>query len=287
MATQTTANIAALIREIWVTEFYANLRQTNILASIFNRPNYSGALAERGDTVKVPQVSALTASVEDIGGSDQKEVTLTESALNVNQIEIVANKMAHVSVSIGTIAQLQGEELRAALREEMFSAISNQIEATVAAGLVPSASSPAHGLNYANSNTPLYADFIEARRLLGVQRVPKLSRWALIGLDSYATILQNTIFTSADKVTDQNVVVPSGEVRSLAGFATVETDGISADKTLFLHPSCGALDIQKEPTVKISDQHAAGKLADLFTVYCVYGFKLMDNKRFVEYSNSG
>lgn len=285
MTTQTVESIKELIQQIWTNDFYPALRQTNVLANIFLRQDYQGAIAGQGSSVQVPTIAPLTATQVDIGGADQKEVDIVESDLAVNYIDVKADKMAQVSVSLGKVAQLQGPDLREKLREEMFAAIFNQIESTLQAVLIASNANPAHRLAYATDNALIYDNFVTARELLGLQKVPKTNRWAISGVSTYSNALKQQFLISADKIGTDNLPVQTGNIRDVAGFATVEADGIPASQTVFAHASAAALVIQKQPEILISNQHAAGKLADLITLYTVFGVKLMDDKRLVTYTN--
>ena len=105
------------------------------------------------------------------------------------------------------------------------------------------------------------------------------------GLSAYSNALKQPFLVSADKVGSENLPVRTGNIRDVAGFLTVEADGIPASDTLFAHASAAALVIQKEPEILISSQHGAGKFADLLSMYTVYGCTLMDGKRAVKYVN--
>ena len=292
MTVQSIAELAELIKKVWSMQFYPQLQQENYLSNLFLR-TYEGDLSGGGDTVKVNQIEkpAGTTIALDTANSNAEE-TITESALTINQIDIKVNQLANVNVRIGRIAKalmgnMQSSAFAAELRTLMFQDIFDQIEATIIAGLIPSASSPAHQVKWATNNKVTEGEIRNARKLLRTQKVPVMNLWAVHGITSYDQLLGIDKFKDADYIGDMpEMPIQSGEVKKIYGFNHIESTALAADDSFFFHPSAGALVIAEDIVVKASDMHAAGKRGELLSVEVLYGFKLMDNKRIVKYDNT-
>ena len=60
MTTQTIKDLENIVREVWATDFFPALQQTNVLSNIFLRQDYSGDIKQQGSSVQAVSYTHLT-----------------------------------------------------------------------------------------------------------------------------------------------------------------------------------------------------------------------------------
>jgi hypothetical protein len=279
MATNTTVEFANVLPEIWSNTWYPVLKAKTPMMNFFGQEWASDLNV--GDTVNVPQMSALTGEVISAGAAED---VLTPEALTISKIPIVVNKIYAATVDVSSLADLQSIAYQNMLRDELTSAVAQKIEAAVIAALVPSASAPDHDIAPAVASYLNATDVAGMRKLLSLQHVAPEDRALFVDPSFYSDLLGQTVFASADFVPAGSPSASGAISSPVYGFTVVEADKLSADVGYACHKSCFSMIYQKSLQIKISDLHAASKLAYRITAYLVAGMKLLDNKRLVKIS---
>lgn len=265
-----------LIPEIWSSKMYDELRSSIAFANIFSR-EYEGEIRNVGDTVKVQQIVAPTGEIL----TDDK-AQFTSSAMQVNQLSIVANKRASAAFEFTDLAQLQSISFQAQAQEALVYAIRLKMENDIIAGLLPSTSSPDHTIGPASASDLAAADLGTMRTLLSAAKVPLANRMLVLAPSYYGDLLSKTQVTSMDFVNGNSA--QSGVISSFMGFQIMEHNLLTADYGYAVHPSAMQLVMQQEVRIKISDLHPQNKYGYLLSADMVYGWTLFDNKRIVQIS---
>lgn len=267
-----------LIPEIWSPNIYQELRNSLMLADVFNR-DYEGDIANLGDTVKVNTIIAPDGEIL----TDDKQ-TFQSEQMEVTQTTIVVNKRASAAFEFTSLAQLQSQSFERDAQEALVYAIRKKIEEDMIAMLIPSSSAPDHIIAPASASDLAAVDVAGIRTLLSLAKVPKTNRFLFLDPYYYGDLITKQTIASRD-------YVPAGSPTStglisepLYGFSIAEHDLLGTDIGYAIHRSACTMVMQQGVRIKISDLHAQKKYGFLLSADIVYGIKLMDNKRIVKIS---
>ena len=266
--------LASMIPTIWSPMMYDELRAKIAFLNLFSR-EYSGNIANVGDTVKINQLVAPSGEI-----LTDDEAQFSSEALSFNTFNIVANKRASASFEITDMAQLQSLEFQAQAREALVYAIRKQIESAIIAALIPSASAPDHQIAPASPSDLNAVDLAAMRTLLSEAKVPTSNRYLALSPSYYGDLLQKNVVTSQDFVTANSA--QDAVVSKFMGLNIFEHDLLPADVGYAVHPSALQMVIQRDVRVKISDLHSNYKYGTLISADIIFGFTLADNKRIVK-----
>ena len=272
------SELANLIPEIWSPLIYAELRNQLMIADVFNH-DYEGEIRNMGDTVRVNTILAPSGQIL----TDDKQSFETE-AFQVTQQSITVNKRAVAAFEFTDLAQLQSMAFEQDAREALVYALRKQIETSVLAALIPSASAPNHQIAPASASDLAAVDVATMRTLLSLAKVPKMNRYLFLDPNYYGDLLNKTTFTSSDFI-QNNGAVSSGEFASpLYGFRIAESDFLGTDIGYAIHPSALTMVMQQSLRMKISDLHGQKNFGYVMSADLVFDYKLMDNTRIVKIS---
>lgn len=277
MATSGLTEMANLIPELWSPMMYSELRSKLILGNFFNR-DYSGVISDVGSTVKINQITAPTAQ----DTTDDKAL-IESQEMNVNQIEVKADRIARASFEITNIAWLQSQEFQDEAREALVYSIMKSMETKIIAAMVPSASAPDHIIAPATASSLAQVDIGSIRTLLSTQSVPVEGRGLFLAPTYYGDLL-GTNFASQDYIPVGSPSATGSFSTPVYGFQVQEHDGLSTDVGFGAHRSALSIVMSEGIQVSITDMKAAKKDAYLVMAKMIYGIKLMDNKRIVKIS---
>lgn len=266
-----------LIPEIWSTKGYDRLKaKVGLFSNIFAK-DYDGEIKQKGDTVNVHQIGALTAETL---ASDKSQFS-TQDASWTN-FQIIADRIVVNAVEFTDLAKLQSLEYQEEVMGELIYGLQYKMEQDVISALLPSSSSPDHTIAPASAGDLAAVDLATIRTLMSQAKVPLANRYLALAPTYYGDLLQKNTVTSLDFVSGNSA--QSGVLSQFMGLQIFEHDILSDDVGYAVHPSALQIVTQKSIEIKISDQHANRKLGYLMSAHMVWGLKLMDNKRIIKIS---
>ncbi len=267
-----------IIPELWSPIMYQELRNSLVLGQAFNR-DYEGVISEMGDKVKVQQLLAPTGEIL----TNDKD-TFNPETMVLSNFEITVNSRAVASFEFTSLAQLQSLAFEQEAQAALVYAVQKQIENTIIAAMIPSASAPDHQIAPASASDLAAADVASLRTLLSQAKVARNNRWLVLDPAYYGDLLNKTAFTSQDFIPG-SATVSSGEFSSpLFGFRVVEHDLLGADIGYAFHPSALSIVLQQGMNIQISNQHVNKKFGYILSADMVFGISLFDNKRLAKIS---
>jgi hypothetical protein len=265
--TQTSATamdiIAAEVQEV----LNANIVMPGIVldASRFVEPG--------AKSVKIPKMGAFTVTKKTSGTAVDAQINaLSTDQLNLDQhgvvqflLEDIASLQSRVAVTQEYVAQA-AKDLASEMDQYMIDALESGV----------STASPDHKVAYANSGTDNdlgKADFIEARRLLNVAKVPQSDRAVVISPTSEAAILAIDGFVKVNESGSEQAL-RNGQIGKLFGFDVIMSQQVEDAKSLFLHKSALAFARQLAP--RVEKQRDLANIADRWSMDHIYGAKTLD-----------
>jgi hypothetical protein len=264
------AEIEALVREAWSDVFMMELREQLLLGALVNR-DYSGEIAQKGDTVKVSQINAPNGELKTVGVDAD---SFSSEALSATQIEIKADKRAVASYDMEDLVMLQTQlgskdsEIRASLEFAVAKQINDYLYSLVA----PSAAAPDHTITGVTDFT--------SSQLGAVRTLASQAKWMrnkpwylLMDPQYYGDLLSETNIISRDFVNDAPQIGGQIAERRL-GFNILEDNSRAADFALAFHPDFLHLVMQTQPQFKVSDKHSSKEFGFVMSVDIVFGAKL-------------
>jgi hypothetical protein len=278
MATSGKTELDYLIPEVWASEMYDELRSSLLMANFFNR-DYEKEIAKKGDTVHVQQITAPSGQET----QDDKDLIVAEE-LNVNQIDIVADRIARASFELTNLADLQSQSFQADAQEALVYAVAKIVEDRIIASMIPSAAAPDHIIAPAAASDLAAADLAGIRTLMSKQYIPTTNRMFWGDPQYYGDLLGETNFVNSQYIPAGSPTSSGSFGSPLYGFQIEEHNGLAADTGYAAHRSALTIVMQKAMSVKISDLHPVKKDGYLITASVIFGLKLMDNKRIVKIS---
>jgi len=270
MAATELDNIQSTVQEFWPSMFMDDLRQDNLLINLVNR-DYSGALSDLGDTVKVNQINKMTGETLTIDGAGGGR-TFTPETVTTTGIQVTADRRFVASADFTDLADLQSmlnpmSTRSEQIRNEMVSAISEQLNAYLYSLVAPTDSEVAASMTAAE---------LAGVRKYGAQKFWERSKgwYGLVGPSYYEDMLLDSTLTSGDFVDDRPVIGGQKGMRRF-GFDLFEDNSAgNADRGLFFSPDFLYFVSQYEPRVKISDKHAQNEFGYIMSIDMVGGGKL-------------
>jgi hypothetical protein len=265
--TQTSATamdiIAAEVQQVLV----ANIVMPGIVtdASRFVEPG--------AKSVKLPKMGSFTVTKKASGTPvDAQTNALAVDTLNLDQhgvvqflLEDIASLQSRVAVTQEYVAQA-AKDLAAEMDQYMIDALESGV----------STASPDHKVAYTNSgsaNTLGKEDFIAARKLLNIQKVPQADRACVISPTSEAAILSIDGFVKVNESGSENAL-RNGQIGKLYGFDVIMSQQVEDAKSLFLHKSALAFARQLQP--RVEKMRDLANVADRWSMDHIYGAKTLD-----------
>lgn len=272
MASTLLSDVTNQVQKFWSPKATMQLREKLLMGSLVNK-EYQGELKAKGDTVRVYQVNAPTATVTTVGAAGANE--FAASALSTSYVDIVADKHATAAFEFADETELMSlidrdnPEVMAAL---VF-AVEKAVNASLYSVMVPSTSAPDHTINLVTdfNNSQLLA----CRLLASAAKWGKTKPWyATLDPSYYNDQLASQTMVSSDFVQGDQPVVAGQIGTRRYGFTIFEDDSLSTDVGYLFHPDAVHLVMAKEMNIKVSDLHPVGKHGVLMSVDLIYGVKL-------------
>jgi hypothetical protein len=263
--------VADQIQKYWSPLFTKQLRESLQLGGLVDK-KYEGAIARRGDTVRVSQVNAPNGQLLTVGTNAD---SFSTEAISTQHVDIKADKRAVAAYEFQDLVELQSQisQSNPAVMEALRYAMAKQINDYLYSLVAPSASAPAHAIT---GVTDFNSAQLSGLRLLAARaKWPEVPGWYLM-LDPtyYSDLLNASTITSADfGATDAPVIGGKIGLKRM-GFNIFEDNSRPVDFGLAFHPDFLHMVSQTAVQVKISDLHAQKKFGIVMSVDMVFGAKL-------------
>ena len=269
MASTHLGDVQYQVQKFWSPKATMQLREKLLLGSLVNK-EYQGDLKAKGDTVRVYQVNAPTATTTTIGTTGSNE--FAAAALSTSYVDIVANKHVTAAFEFGDEVELMSliDRDNPEVMQALVFAVEKAVNSALYACMVPSTSSPDHTINLVTdfNNTQL----LNARLLASQAKWGKTKPWYALLDPSYMNdqLAVQTLVSSDFVSGDQPVVAGQIGTRRY-GFTMFEDDSLATDTAYLFHPDAVHLVMAKEMNIKVSDLHPVGKHGVLMSVDLIFG----------------
>lgn len=272
MASTNLGDVQYQVEKYWAPVAMKQLRESLLLGSMVNK-DYQGSLKRGGDTVRVYQVNAPTASTTTIGTTNSN--VFTPSAVSTSYVDIVANK--HVTAAYEIADEVELMSLLSQDNPEVIQSLVFSVEKAVNTALytamVPSSAAPDHLLNSITdmNNSQLLA----IRQLAAAAKWDTMKGWyGLIDPSYYSDVLAAQTLVSSDFGAADAPVISGKLGLRRYGFQIFEDNSLATDVGYFFHPDAVHLVMAKELAIKVSDLHPTGKHGYMLSVDLIFGTAL-------------
>ena len=268
--TNITATMAAsgqFIPEVWSKEIIVARENNLVLANLVDR--YDSDVANKGDVVRIPNLSSITATYK-VENVDVAQTATTESASS-----ITINKHAVARVTIEDMAEIQSSyNLRQKYTGQLGKAIAKLTDTDIRnlySGLSQTIGAGATSSNLALSKTYI----LEAIRRLNSKNAPFEDRAFVVESYGYRDLLNTDDFVRYDAVGQggNNNAVISAKIGRLYGTDVYQTEQVytlsSVAYAMLFHKSAFGLAVQK--AMRVQSQYDVPALATELVADSLYG----------------
>lgn len=230
--------------ELWAAELNFSLKKAHVGGAVVNR-NYQGEISRMGDTVHIIEPGSVTANAYTAYSDITfEQPSSTDRTLTIDQADYTAVDVDDIDEAQAHVPLMQSH-----MQEAAYSLADS--EDTFIFGAYSSANSGV-GSDQANPVTltayNVYAQFVDAAKVLDLQNVGKSDRWAAVSPHEIAFIRQAPQFVPVGQTTtnaalagggttDSAQNVRAGEVGQFGGFTVFETNNLTTlsgvRKTMF------------------------------------------------------
>jgi N4-gp56 family major capsid protein len=269
------------IPQIWSARLLASLKKSLVYGQtgIVNR-DYEGEIKEKGNTVKISSIGAVTVSDH----SKNTDLTAPE-ALNDAQQVLVIEKAKYFNFQVDDVDRVQGTpavmdqamvEAAYALADQTDQYIAGLYTEALAANLLGTTGSPTSIATAAAA----YEALVDLGVLLTQSNIPTQGRWAIVPPWFYGRLLKDDRFVRAGTVaTDQ--VLRNGQIGEAAGFSVMQSNNVPNDgagakyRVIAGHPMAISF---AEQVSKVEAYRPERRFADAVKGLHLYGAKLVRNQ---------
>lgn len=221
------------VGEVWTARVLANLHKAQIYAQtgVVNR-DYEGEIRQKGDTVRINAIGAVTVSDYTKNSDMSAAETLTDG-----QTTLVIDKAKYFNFQIDDVdkAQISANVMDEAMREAAYALSDAQdvlISAAMAAGahtsnLIGSTASPKQDLGTAS--VP-YNYLVDLGVLLDQNNVPKTGRWVIVPPWFEGLLRKDVRFTGYGTAPQMDMLM-NGIVGTAAGFRLLVSNNVTYTTT--------------------------------------------------------
>jgi hypothetical protein len=272
MASTNLGDVQYQVEKYWAPVAMKQLRESLLLGALVNK-DYQGDLKRGGDTVRVYQVNAPSASTTTIGTTNSN--VFTPSAVSTSYVDIVANKHVTAAYEIADEVELMSllNQGNPEVVQSLVFAVEKAVNTALYTAMVPSTSAPDHLLNSVTdlNNTQLLA----IRQLAAAAKWDTMKGWyGLIDPSYYSDVLASQTLVSSDFGAADTPVISGKLGLRRYGFQIFEDTSLTTDVGYFFHPDAVHLVMAKELSIKISDLHPTGKHGFMLSVDMIFGTAL-------------
>lgn len=285
MSLITTDNVSEAIVKVFAANALPILRERLMMGRLVNR-NFENMISERGDTVNVPLIPAMTASRISQGGS------VTTQSPNLGNVPITLTTHVESSFKIPDVVKaIKGGDIVSKYLAPAIIAVANTIEQdlfNLYADLTANAAVGSAGSNL----TEAVVDSAETA-LFNAKVDESTPRWMAVTAAQYGVLRQLERFSQEDKIGSGDAII-TGQVGTLKGFNVFRhhfvpvTSGPDTDHNIAFTPDTFALvmrplgrpvsnNARVEPVsdngygMRIVMTYDGNQLSDQFTVDALYG----------------
>ncbi len=214
------------IPQIWSARLLASLKKALVYgqAGIVNR-DYEGEIKEKGNTVKINSIGAVTVS----DYTKNSNISAPETLSDAQQV-LVIDKAKYFNFQVDDVDRVQ--QMPSVMEQAMIEAsyaLANQVDQDIAAlyadahasNLIGSTASPTSVTTAAAA----YEQLVDLATLLTQSNVPVQGRWAIVPPWFYGLMQKDARFVSAGTAkTDE--VLRNGEIGQAAGFRVLQSNNV-------------------------------------------------------------
>lgn len=231
--------------------FLGLLERNVLLANLVSRDagaEYTGA---KNDTVNIKRPSRLAGAEQDLRADNSAGIT--SENLNEWSIPVQLNRHVYSAVDLSDAElTLDVTDFGAQVLAPQAYSVTRRIEKLVAGAL---AGAPKAGDVYLGDRGAVRRALIEARKSLNKNDVPTVGRYAVIGTDVEASLLDDPNLVQVDQ-SGSSDVLREGTVGRLYGFTLVVSNDVAPGAIIAFHPSAYIL-VNRAPVVPASAQGAS------------------------------
>jgi N4-gp56 family major capsid protein len=267
------------IPQIWSARLLASLKKTLVYAQtgIVNR-DYEGEIKEKGNTVKINSIGAVTVSDH----TKNTDISAPE-ALNDSDQVLVIERAKYFNFQVDDVdrAQQMPSVMDQAMQEAAF-ALGDAADQYVAGlytgahtnNLIGSTASPTS----VTSASAAYEQLVDLGVLLTQSNVPTSQRWAVVPPWFYGLLQKDDRFVKAGTaMTDQ--VLRNGQIGEAAGFRVLQSNNVPQTagtkyRIIAGHPMAISF---AEQINKVEAYRPERRFADAMKGLHLYGAKLVRN----------
>ncbi len=247
-----TGTYAAIIAEVWSSKWYHAARAAVPFLDAISY-DYEGEIVNRGDTVRIPDMTDITADELVEGASANAQDLTTSTTSLVIDKEIVADAIVTSKADLQSISHMEK------VQDVLLNALAQKWQEIIINTIVPSAATPDHQISYDTGTTLVSADILEGKDLLDAQNCPDFNqRVMLTGTAQHNDML--AISGLIDKDTNLgDAPVVSGVIKApVYGFRAANTTA-AGTTTYQFHPLFMQAAMQVVPTIEVFKLGAQGK----------------------------
>ncbi|MGD9581587.1 MAG: phage capsid protein [Vampirovibrionia bacterium] len=262
----TTTTSAEFIPAVWINEVRAAREANLVMAKRVKLINHKN---KPGDTLNIPDVSALTA---------QDKVAETEVSLQSpteTKFSVSINKWKHVAFLIEDMVKVQSATN---LRKEYTDKAGFAVAKAVDSDLLALYSS----LTQSTGSSSIDIDeetVLEAKKQLDEADAPRSDRTLLVAPSQEKSLLRIPRFTEADKIADSGKALKEGMLGRIHGFDVFVSTNIpvvgTTTKNIAFHKDAFVLATQSYPRVQAA--YVLEYLGTLVVVDEIYGVSVFRN----------
>lgn len=267
------------IPQVWAASLLASLKKSLVYgqAGIVNR-DYEGDIQEKGNTVKINSIGAVT-----IGDHTKNTDINAPETLNDSQQVLVIEKAKYFNFQVDDVDKVQQTpQVMAQAMQEAAYALANAADQYIAglyteaaaANLIGSTASPTSVTTAAGA----YEQLVDLGVLLTQSNVPKQGRWAIVPPWFYGLMQKDARFVSAGTaMTD--ATLRNGQIGQAAGFTVLESNNVPETsgtkyRVIAGHPMAISF---AEQIHKVEAYRPERRFADALKGLHLYGAKLVRN----------
>ncbi|MFZ1769138.1 MAG: phage capsid protein [Caldilinea sp.] len=272
--------ITTFIPTVWAADLLTSLKRSQVYAQpgVVNR-NYEGLIRERGDTVKITGIGAITLKNYTENTDMDSPETLTD---DTRSLVIDQQKYFNFQVDDVDAAQMMNNgglrmeamaEAGYAVRDAQDAYVASLYTAADAGNLVGTTAAPKTDLGTAGKP---YEYLLELSVLLDNANVPSDQRWAVVPSWFHALLLQDQRFVNTGSAQAESRL-SNAIIGSVAGFTVLKSNNVpntTATKYRIIAGHPGAITFA-EQIGKIEAYRMEKRFADAIKGLNLYGAKVV------------
>lgn len=268
------ARIDTFIPELWSARLMAALDKSHVATAFVNR-DYEGEIKQKGDTVHINTIGAITVNNYSIG------TPITVQTLSTSDQTLVIDQQKYFAFALDDIdnTQAAGPVIDKAMGRAAY-ALSDTSDQFLFGKMVAGAKAAnvigtdAVPITLTSSN--IYDYIVDLGALLDGENVPTQGRRIAINPATYALLLKDTTHWSPLKGSNDNGTFVNGFVGEMAGFEVYKTNNLVTSATSFaIVASVPEATTYAEQIVKTEKFRPQDAFSDAVKGLHVYGAKVI------------